>query len=275
MTLSFSGIAHNQSPNSQNQIHSDEMAQRYGFKGGLVPGVTLSAYLTQPGVLRWGTEFLNRGFAEIKVVRPVYDTRPFDVAVTLLDEKTYSAKLIDETGSVRAESRVGLRVQSSELELPKPLGLQQLPDVFDPPLATPETFRELKAKGCFATRYRWHAGHAMASYFLDPASMPSVLRVDTDVSSAEGYANTSFILGCANWIFAANALMNPWVHLQTTHHNFAAITPETEVLAEMVVLDLFERRGHQFADIRVGLFDASSLQPLAEIEQRAIYQLRS
>ncbi len=146
MTLSFSGIAHNQSPNSQNQIHSDEMAQRYGFKGGLVPGVTLSAYLTQPGVLRWGTEFLNRGFAEIKVVRPVYDTRPFDVAVTLLDEKTYSAKLIDETGSVRAESRVGLRVQSSELELPKPLGLQQLPDVFDPPLATPETFRELKAK---------------------------------------------------------------------------------------------------------------------------------
>ena len=275
MTLNFSGIAHNQSPDSQNQIHSDEMAQRYGFKGGLVPGVTLSAYLTQPGVLRWGQEFLSSGFAEIKIVRPVYDTRPFEVVVTLLDDKTYSAELIDETGSLRAESKVGIKDQSSEFELPKPLGFQLLPDVFDPPPATPTTFRALKAEGCFATRYRWHAGHAMGSYFSDPALMPSMLRVDAGIPGSEGYANTSFILGCANWIFAANALMNPWVHLQTTHHNFAAIAPDTEVLAEMVIKDLFERRGHQFADIRVGLFDARSLQPLAEIEQRAIYQLRS
>ena len=275
MTLNFSGIAHNQSPDSQNQIHSDEMAQRYGFKGGLVPGVTLSAYLTQPGVLRWGQSFLTNGFAEIKIVRPVYDTRPFDVAVTLLDDATYSAELIDEAGSVRAEARVGLRLQSDERQRPQALGLTPRPDAFIPVAATPGAFRTMMAEGCFATRYHWHPGHAMASYFLDPESMPSILRLDAKDPSAEGFANTSFILGCANWIFAANALMNPWVHLQTTHHQFAAIAPNTEVLAEMVVQDLFERRGHQFADIRVGLFDGHSLQPLAEIEQRAIYQLRS
>ena len=26
-----------------------------------------------------------------------------------------------------------------------------------------------------------------------------------------------FLLGCGNWIFSANARMNPWVHLETHH----------------------------------------------------------
>ena len=43
MTDYWRGIAFNQVPNSTNQIHGDEMAERFGFRGGLVPGVTLSA----------------------------------------------------------------------------------------------------------------------------------------------------------------------------------------------------------------------------------------
>ena len=50
MIEAYEGIAFNQAPDSDNEIHSDEMAQRFGFEGGLVPGVTVSAYLVQPGV---------------------------------------------------------------------------------------------------------------------------------------------------------------------------------------------------------------------------------
>ena len=46
MAGNWQGIAFNQVPNSTNQIHGDEMPQRFGFKGGLVPGVTVSAPVT-------------------------------------------------------------------------------------------------------------------------------------------------------------------------------------------------------------------------------------
>ena len=46
----WSGIAYNQATASDNRIHSDEVARQYGFHGGLVPGVTVYAYLVQPAV---------------------------------------------------------------------------------------------------------------------------------------------------------------------------------------------------------------------------------
>ncbi len=45
---SWKASALNTAPDSENQIHSDDLAKRYGFKGGLVPGVTVSAYLLHP-----------------------------------------------------------------------------------------------------------------------------------------------------------------------------------------------------------------------------------
>ena len=40
--------AYNFATESDNKIHSDEMAARYGFKGGLVPGVGVYGYMTIP-----------------------------------------------------------------------------------------------------------------------------------------------------------------------------------------------------------------------------------
>jgi hypothetical protein len=40
-------------------IHGDKIAKAYGFNGGLVPGVTVSAYLCHPAVESWGAECLH------------------------------------------------------------------------------------------------------------------------------------------------------------------------------------------------------------------------
>ncbi len=44
----WSARALNTAPDSENQIHGDDMAREFGFRGGLVPGVTVSAYLLHP-----------------------------------------------------------------------------------------------------------------------------------------------------------------------------------------------------------------------------------
>ena len=41
-------VARNFSTDSENRMHSDEMANRYGFQGALVPGVAIYGHLIKP-----------------------------------------------------------------------------------------------------------------------------------------------------------------------------------------------------------------------------------
>ena len=49
--------ARNTSTDSENKIHDDSVAASYGFRGALVPGVTVFAYVTVPLVERFGQDF--------------------------------------------------------------------------------------------------------------------------------------------------------------------------------------------------------------------------
>ena len=57
----------------ENKIHDDAVAKRFGFGGGLVPGVDVYAYMTHLPVVRWGRAWLERGTAECRFCKPVYD----------------------------------------------------------------------------------------------------------------------------------------------------------------------------------------------------------
>src|SRR5437763_10049990 len=65
--------ARNTAPRSENRTHDDAVARRYGFGGGLVPGVTVYAYLTRPAVEAWGPAWLERGTMDVRFLAPFYD----------------------------------------------------------------------------------------------------------------------------------------------------------------------------------------------------------
>src|SRR5262249_45051855 len=65
--------ARNTSIQSENRIHDDETARRYGFRGGLVPGVTVYAYLTHPLTSFFGRAWLERGTATVRFVKPIFE----------------------------------------------------------------------------------------------------------------------------------------------------------------------------------------------------------
>ena len=46
--------AYNQVPDSENEIHGDAIARQFGFKGALVPGATVAAYLVHPVIEELG-----------------------------------------------------------------------------------------------------------------------------------------------------------------------------------------------------------------------------
>ncbi len=56
-------VAHHDAAASANKIHDDTIAQQYGFRGALVPGVSVYAYMTYPLLQSFGQEWLRRGKA--------------------------------------------------------------------------------------------------------------------------------------------------------------------------------------------------------------------
>src|ERR1051326_5664361 len=74
--------AFNTAHDSENKIHDDSVARQFGFGGGLVPGVDVYGYMSHLPVLRWGRAWLERGSAECRFLKPVYDGDPATVTAT-------------------------------------------------------------------------------------------------------------------------------------------------------------------------------------------------
>jgi hypothetical protein len=264
---SWSAEAFNQAPESENRIHSDEVAQEYGFRGALVPGVTVSAYLIHPAVVAWGEAWPERGRARVVVHSPVYDRETFRVEVSDASPSAYAAELFDPTGA---------RCATAQVDLPDPGAVPPPPKIrhdailgrdFDRPEASREVMERLRSDGLSATRARWNGTAEITTYLRDADRMPPSF-------SKLGFANPAFVLGLTNWALAANVRMSPWLHLQTDSQNYRPIAANTELVVESAIADLFEKKGHEFIDVDMSIFDREDEAPVASVRLRAIYKLR-
>jgi len=256
----------NTAPDSENRIHSDELAQEYGFEGGLVPGVTISAYLVHPLVELWGKEWLDKGYANCRITSPLYDEELFEVKTDVIDASRANTTLVRENGVVSANAEVAL----TEALPPAPLlRKDKLADRdYEAPQASRMIWERLKSEGCRSFTYSWPDDDPVI-YLTDEKLLPTLLQPQMG-----GYANLSFLLGCSNWILAANAFMNPWVHLQTISQNYRAVSLNSALIAQMEINKIYEKKGHEFIDVFVNLFDQQDEMCVMTINLTAIYKLR-
>jgi hypothetical protein len=263
---SWTAEALNTAPDSSNKIHGDELAKQYGFQGGLVPGVTISAYLIHPAIELWKEEWLNNGYADCRITSPLYDKELFIVDADVVDKNKLNTTLIKSNGTISANAEISL---SNDLSNP-PIrrGDTLVDNNFVPPEATFEVWKKLESAGCKAFRFNW-GGQDPLVYLKDSSLLPDLLQ-----PSLGGMANLSFLLGCSNWILAGNAYMNPWVHLQTVSQNYKAVSMETNLIAEMSVNKFYEKKGHEFIDVDVNLFDEKDNSCAMTINLVAIFKLR-
>lgn len=259
--------AFNQSPDSTNRIHSDEVAKEFGFKGGLVPGVTVSSYLTHPAVDAWGLDWLSRGRAHVVVSKPLYDTYMFQVDLSGETDKSYHAILTDQEGVQCANGFVDI---NDALPAPPVMrGDRLLRKGQAIPNATRDEMEKLREQGMFALPARWDDTNHMATYLRNVEQMPELLRFN-----GGAYANPSFMLGLTNWVLAGNAYMNPWIHLQTDSQFFAPVPDGSDLVCECAIVDLFDKKGHEFVDVDVDVYLRHTKQAVMHASLRAIYKLR-
>ncbi len=261
------GEAFNQVPESENRIHSDDVARSYGFRGGLVPGVTVSAYLIHPAIEAWGMDWLQRGRARVVVRKPLYDRERFRVEIAEASDSAYQATLVNSEGTHCATAEV--EIPDREPAPPVVRAEVSLADGEERCLATRDDMEALRQRGLRSMPARWSAQAPMVSYLRDQSQMPELLRCEGPC-----YANSAFVLGLTNWILAANVRMTAWLHLQTESQNFEPIPRDSDLQVEAVVVELFQKKGHEFVDLDVVAYEPQTKQVFTSTRLRAIYKLR-
>jgi hypothetical protein len=71
--LEYTVEARNFADPVHNLLHQEEIAQRFGYRGEVVPGVGVYAYMTAPITESFGVDWLERGSMSAKFLKPIYD----------------------------------------------------------------------------------------------------------------------------------------------------------------------------------------------------------
>ncbi len=253
--------AFNASKESENKIHDDAVAQRFGFRGGLVPGVDIYAYMTHLPVRRWGRAWLERGTAECRFLKPVYGG---DIAIVTAAEAPTGLDLqIESHAELCVAGRAGL---PSERVAPPP-GLSETPLPPVPPAERPPADEATLATG---TRFAINPFRVTDEYAEEYLR---TVRETQPLYTCENFVHPGTILHIGNWVLRHNVVLGPWMHVGSTVQHFAAAHIGDELSARAVVTANYERKGHRFVDLDVLVYAGQKL-PIARISHIAIYRPR-
>jgi acyl-coenzyme A thioesterase PaaI-like protein len=248
-------VAHNPATASENKIHEDSVARDYGFRGGLVPGVVVYAYMTRAPLDRWGRDWLERGTMAARFLLPVYEGQ--EVTVDLDDDGELEA--YTEDGLVAAGTAT---LPDGTTPPPDPASYPVAPLPDERPPASPEA---LAVDALGTLEYGFHARQAGA--YLDE------IRETSPFYAKAGVAHPGWLIAMANYALSQSVRLGPWIHVETHATHFSALADGERVEVRGKVAGLFEKKGHKFVDLDI-LWLAQGDRPVLHARHTAIYEPR-
>ena len=250
--------AYNTAKQSENKMHDDTVAKRFGFSGGLVPGVDVMAYMMHLPVRKWGRAFLERGLIEARFVKPVYDGETADV----------SGEESNGVLSIEVESR-GQLCATGTASLPATAPAIALAD-FSAVAAVaerrPVSEASYRLGTWLGTVPRTWAGEAALEYLTD-------VRERDPIYAREGLGHPGLLQRVMNKVLVDNAILGPWIHVGSRMQLLSAVKAGDEITARARVTGNYEKKGHRFV-VLDALLVANGTTPLAHCQHIAIYQPR-
>lgn len=245
-------VAHNTATESTNRMHDDAVASTYGFRGGLVPGVDVWAYLTRPCVDRWGLEFLERGAMEVRFLLPVYDG---ELVVSRL-ESDGTLAAVGADGTVRARGRAELGDPPAVVDIPT----ASVPEPI--PLASAESLTPGTTLGTLFLHHR----QGPAVQYLDD------VRETSPLYEGGAVCHPGFLARQANHVLSTSVRLGPWIHVSTRAHHRGVVGDGAVLEVRGRVVDEREHKGHRFVDLDVEI--TADGRPVWSALHTAIWQPR-
>ena len=250
--------AYNTSKLSENKIHDDTVARRFGFSGGLVPGVDVMAYMMHLPVEKWGRAFLERGLIEARFVKPVYDG---EIAELVGEES-------DGVLSIEVHSRGQLcATGSASLPISAPsFSLADFSDVAAVSERKPVSASSYEVGKWLGTIPRDWKGEAGRAYLAD-------IRETEPIFAREGLGHPGLLQRVMNKALVDNAILGPWIHVGSRMQLLSAAKNADVITARAKVIGNYDKKGHRFVELDA-LVVANGKTPLAHCQHIAIYQPR-
>lgn len=223
----------NTAPDSENKMHDDGVAAQFGFRGGLVPGITVYGYMMAP-VVEHAPQWLENGSMKVRFLEPFYDGDPVVVRAEVGDDGSIRIVAERENGAVCATGTASL-----------------MRDIMTEPQVIPE--KSLPSERPVPSTDTILPGNALGSFVeeLDAATPERLLRF-------------------SNEILMRNYRLGPWIHAGSDVTNWSAPRSGDCISVRGRILDRFDRKGHEFLVADVMLLTGSTL--LQTVRHTAIYR---
>ena len=260
--------ARNTSSTSENKIHDDAIARKFGFRGALVPGVTVYAYLTHPLAEAFGAAWLERGTASVRFTKPIHEGEEVRVTGTLTarDAKSIAATV---TASTEGGGECATLIATLPAGSPVPLNLAQYraaPLPADRPVATRAHFASLDVLGTPVNPYDAERAAEVVDRFSDGLAL---------YRGARGWMHPAFILDQSNKALSLNVRLSPWIHVGSVVRHLGGAHVGDTLATRGRVRSLFEKKDKQFveADLAVVVETGGRPRLVAHVLHTAIYCL--
>lgn len=246
-----------------NLICDDAHARRYGYRAGLVPGVTLYAYMSRGLVEFMGTDWLKQGSAELTFHQPAYDGEELRVS-------GYVAS-VSKDGTVciecRAENTQGMVCSSGVARLPL-----RRPEPEPVPDDYPAGAHKLKRSITLEALKPGELLTPVCSEFDRKTHWEYCEKTVRDHHPLyQQLVHPGWLLSQADKLFTANFDLPPWIHVSSSVQNYHAQEQECVVETRGRVLEKFEIRGNHFVSLDVAIF--AGQRCLATVRQTAIFRI--
>jgi acyl dehydratase len=256
--------ARNTSSTSENKIHDDETARRYGFPGALVPGVIVYGYLTSPLVTALGPGWLERGTVTVRFTRPLLEGEEFHVSGAIMTRDA-SGSTASLRGATAATPECCTATATLPAGLPTPINLaayRAVPLPVERPPVSREALESLDALGTPEVTY----DESVAGAFIDRLDDPHPLY-----RGPSGHVHPAYYLDQGNRAFDRNVRLGPWIHVSSTVRHLGPARVGARLQTRGRVRSLYERKGREFAELDLAIL--ANGRPVAHVLHTAIYKL--
>jgi hypothetical protein len=251
--------AYNTAHDSDNKIHDGAFARSLGFVGGMVPGVAVYGYMTHLPVTRWGRAWLERGTAECRFFKPVYDG---DIA-------TVTASISDGAIEISVESR-GELCAAGRAALPDARPIAPSLDLFP---RVPQRAERAAADEASLAAETWLGIQPYPIMPEESQRYLADLRETAPIYTEAGLIHPAMILQSCNLVLNRNVVLGPWVHTGSRVRNLATASVGDSLSVRARITGNYEHKGHRFVELDALVLAGDSI-PIAHVAHTAIYRLR-
>jgi hypothetical protein len=246
-----------------NGIQDDEYARRHGFRTGLVSGVSVYAYMSRPIVEFLGRDWLERGSAEMRFLRPVYEGEDLRLGGTI--------------DSVKEDGTLLLNCQAANSQgVACGTGTAQLPTVIPFPEPIPESYPAGRGKLHRPISLELlQAGEDLVPVFSEftwNVHWQYCRKSIRDLHPLyEKAMHPGWLATRASQFLAENYAVQAWIDVSCSVQHFHLQEEECLIQTRGRIQDRFEQKGDHFIELDLAVF--SPTRCLATIHYTAIFRI--